>query len=262
MTAKPPINAYFVSDIHLGSPNKTASRKREKLLVRWLDTIKHDATAIYIMGDLFDFWFEYRHTVPRGYTRILGKLAELSDLNIPIHFFVGNHDMWMFGYFEEELGVQVHKKSVVTKIGEEHFFLAHGDGLGPNDTGYKILKKYFFANRLCQYLLGSLHPNWTLSMASFWSGKSRDANNKKKTYFKGQENDPLLLYAKRKLTELPHINYFVFGHQHWPVEKQLTKNSNYINLGDWIKHFSYAKYDGKQLKIKHFDTQNHESHPI
>ncbi len=246
---------YFASDMHLGAPNREASLLREKKFVRWLDQIKSDATAVYIVGDLFDFWFEYKTVVPRGYVRLFGKLAELRDQDIPIYFLTGNHDLWMFGYFEEELNIPVYHQSIIREIGGKRFFIAHGDGLGPGDTKYKWLKKYFFTNRLCQWLLGAIHPNWAIGVANYFSHKSRLSNEEyeeKSAY--DEETERLLQYALRKRAQ-QQVDYFIFGHRHLPMKKQLSPDSYYVNLGDWIKHFSYALFNGEDIELHFFERE-------
>ena len=239
---------YFASDFHLGLPNQEDSLVREKKIVAWLDSIKDSAEEIYLLGDLFDFWFEYKHAVPKGYVRLLGKLAELKDSGIPIHVFTGNHDLWMFGYFERELGIPVYKDSVVTKIHGKKFYMAHGDGLGPGDKGYKRLKKVF-TNRFCQRLFAAVHPSIGIGIANYFSKKSRYENDIPQ--FLGEDREWLIQYAKRKL-ESEHYDYFVFGHRHIPVELQLKENCTFYNLGDWITHFSYAEFDGTQMQLKYY----------
>lgn len=239
---------YFASDFHLGLPNQEQSLIREKKIVAWLDSIKDSAEQIYLLGDLFDFWFEYKHAVPKGYVRLLGKLAELKDSGIPIHVFTGNHDLWMFGYFENELGIPVYKDSVITKIHGRKFYIAHGDGLGPGDKGYKRLKKVF-TNRICQRLFALLHPSIGIRLANYFSKKSRYENDIPK--FLGEDNEWLVQYAKRKL-ETEHYDYFVFGHRHIPIEIKLKDECTYFNLGDWITHFSYAEFDGEHMKLKYY----------
>lgn len=245
-----PEKVYFVSDFHLGAPNNTVSLEREKKFVRFLNTIEKDATSLYILGDLFDFWFEYKTVVPKGYVRVLGKLAELADGGLPIHFFTGNHDLWMFGYFEQELGIPVYHRPIITQIEGKTFMIGHGDGLGPNDKGYKILKKYFFTNRLCQRLLALLHPDLGIGMASYFSRRSRLATGTADDHFLGEEGEWLIAYAKRKLLT-SQIDYFVFGHRHLPLKININ-NSLYINLGDWIKYNSYAVYQEQQIEISYF----------
>ncbi|OWY22556.1 UDP-2,3-diacylglucosamine diphosphatase [Sphingobacteriales bacterium UPWRP_1] len=241
---------YFVSDFHLGVPNAAASLEREKKFVRFLNTIQYDATRLYILGDLFDFWFEYKTVVPKGYVRVLGKLAELADGGLPVYFFTGNHDLWMFGYFEQELGIPVYHRPIVTQIEGKTFMIGHGDGLGPNDKGYKILKKYLFTNRLCQRLLGALHPDWGIGLASFFSKRSRIATGTADEHFLGEEGEWLIAYTKRKLQTQP-IDFFVFGHRHLPLKVPIY-NSLYINSGDWIKYNSYALYQHQQIELKYF----------
>ncbi|TVR87724.1 MAG: UDP-2,3-diacylglucosamine diphosphatase [Saprospirales bacterium] len=245
---------YFASDFHLGlDAEALTNRQRERIICRWLDTIARDASEIYLVGDLFDFWFEYQTVIPKGHTRFLGKLAELSDSGIDISVFSGNHDMWMFGYFEEELGIPVFHKQVVREWNGKRFFIGHGDGLGPGDRGYKRLKKVF-RNRLCQWLFARLHPNFGITLANFWSGKSRA--HSKRDEFLGADREWLVQYCERKLTEDPTINYFVFGHRHLPIQHTLENGKSvYINLGDWIHHFTYAVFDGEKMELKKFEPQ-------
>ena len=243
---------YFASDVHLGVPNLAASQARERRFVQWLDTIKTNATAIYILGDLFDFWFEYHTVVPRGYVRVLGKLAELRDKGIPIYFFTGNHDLWMFGYFEQELGIPVYRQPLLTQIDGKTFLIGHGDGLGPGDLKYKWVKKYLFTNRLCQWLLHWLHPDIGLGIANFFSSRSRLANGTADEHFLGNNNEWLIQYAQRRL-QTKHIDYFVFGHRHLPLDIPIQQ-SRYINTGDWIKYNTYAIYENQQLRLCHFET--------
>jgi len=240
---------YFASDLHLGVPNKEKSLEREKRFVQWLDQIKQDATALYLVGDVFDFWFEYKKAVPKGYVRLLGKLAEISDSGIPIHFFTGNHDMWVFDYLEQELNLKIYRNPIEIKLGQKIFFIGHGDGLGPNDKGYKFIKK-IFSNKICQWLFARIHPNLGISIAQYWSKKSRIANGQKDDTFYG-DNEWLSQFCKEKL-KTSSIDYFVFGHRHLPLEIDLDKNSKYINLGDWVNYNSYALFDGKRLSLKYY----------
>jgi UDP-2,3-diacylglucosamine hydrolase len=239
---------YFASDFHLGIPNREKSLEREKLIVQWLDEIKKDAAEIYLMGDMFDFWFEYRNTVPKGFTRLLGKIAEISDSGIPISLFTGNHDMWMFNYLEDELGVNIYRKPIVREYNGKKFFLAHGDGLGPGDHGYKFIKKVF-ANPICQWLFARIHPNTGIGIANFWSQRSRMSNGVKDT-FKGEENEYLVNFVKDTLKK-EHYDYFIFGHRHLPLEIQIG-DSWYINLGEWVNYTTYAVFDGQKLELKHY----------
>jgi UDP-2,3-diacylglucosamine hydrolase len=244
---------YFASDFHLGIDGRLSSRQREQQMVRWLDDIRHDAEAIYLVGDIFDFWFEYRTVIPKGYVRLFGKLAELSDAGIPIHFFTGNHDLWMFDYFPKELGVTVHTKPIQQIIHGKHFFIGHGDGLGPGDKGYKLLKKVF-TNRLCQWLFARVHPNLGIGLADFFSGRSRAANPGESTFL-GEDQEWLLQYALRKSEQLPAVDYFIFGHRHLPINYDLAnRRSRYINLGEWINYNSYAVFDGEKLSLHFFEN--------
>ena len=245
---------YFASDFHLGIDARLTSREREKQIVQWLNQIRSDAEAIYLVGDLFDFWFEYKSVVPRGYVRFLGKLAELRDEGIAIYVFTGNHDMWLFDYFEKELGIPVYRKPIVLDLKGKTFFVGHGDGLGPGDHGYKFIKKVF-SNRLCQWLFARLHPDISFFIANFWSGKSREANTEEDR-FTTEENEWLLIYANRKLDEIA-ADFFVFGHRHVPIDHTLKNGkSRYINLGEWMNFNSYAVFDGQDLEIKFFENED------
>jgi UDP-2,3-diacylglucosamine hydrolase len=241
---------YFLSDFHLGAPDHASSLAREKRIVSFLDHAKQDAAMIFIVGDLFDFWFEYRTVVPKGYVRILGKLAELTDNQIPVHFFVGNHDMWMSGYFERELNIPVFFDCKTYTFNGKKFLVGHGDGLGPGDHGYKFIKKVF-RNPLCRFLFGLLPPFFGISLANFFSKRSRIMTGSNDEKFLGEENEWLVVYTKDKLKE-EHFDYFVFGHRHLPIDFQLSEHSRYINLGDWIKYNSYAEFDGNQVQLKYY----------
>lgn len=243
---------YFASDFHLGVDARLSSAERERQLVRWFSAIERDAEAVYIVGDLFDFWFEYATVVPRGFTRLLGKLAELRDGGLPIYFFTGNHDMWMFSYFEQELGIPVYREPIVRQIGDKQFFIGHGDGLGPGDYGYKFIKKVF-ANSLCQWLFARLHPNFGIGLAQALSGSSRAANPSPDVFL-GEDQEWLAAYARRKLEALPHIDYFIFGHRHLPIDMLLSNgHSRYLNLGEWLYHNSYVVFDGIEARHAFFE---------
>lgn len=244
---------YFASDFHLGVDGRLTSKERERQLVRWLEQVRKDATTIYLVGDIFDFWFEYKTAVPRGHVRLLGKLAELRDAGITLHIFTGNHDMWMFDYLEEELDAPVHRAPVVHEINGKNFFIGHGDGLGPGDHGYKLLKKVF-SNRLCQWLFARLHPNFGIGLASYFSNKSRAANHGEDTFL-GMDKEWLLQYSCRKSAQLPQVDYFIFGHRHLPIDYVLPNGqSRYINLGEWVHFNSYAVFDGEELNLHFFEN--------
>ncbi|HTF19910.1 MAG TPA: UDP-2,3-diacylglucosamine diphosphatase [Chryseolinea sp.] len=242
---------YFASDFHLGVPTPEASLEREKKIVRWLDSIKDDAHSIYLLGDIFDFWFEYRHTIPKGFIRLQGKLAELRDANIPIQFFTGNHDMWMFDYFEKELAIPVHRDPRQLTVGGQKLMIGHGDGLGPGDFQYKIIKK-FFNSRLCQWLFARLHPNLGIGIAKYWSRKSRISNDQKgEEQFKGEEDEYLLIYC-REVEQREHHDFYIFGHRHLPLDIRIGESSRYINLGEWVNFNTYGVYDGRTVELKTF----------
>jgi UDP-2,3-diacylglucosamine hydrolase len=242
---------YFLSDFHLGAPDYASSLTREKRVVQFLDEIKKDAAVIFILGDLFDFWFEYKKVVPKGFVRILGKLAELTDNGIMIHFFVGNHDMWMNGYFEKELNITVYEDPQEFEFNGKKFLIGHGDGLGPGDHRYKFMKKVF-RNQFSQKLFGMLHPSTGISIADFFSRKSRAAAGKKDEQFLGEEKEWLIVFAKQTLKK-QHIDFFVFGHRHLPIVHKIKEDSIYINLGDWIKYNSYAIFDNGTLTLKFYE---------
>jgi UDP-2,3-diacylglucosamine hydrolase len=248
---------YFLSDFHLGVPNATESRLREKKIVRFLDEIKKDAAMIFMVGDLFDFWYEYRKVVPKGYVRILGKMAELTDSGIPIHFFVGNHDMWMKSYFQDELNIPVFFEPQAYEFNGKKFLVGHGDGLGPGDHGYKMLKK-IFRNPVCQWLFGILPPAIGMGIAQHFSHTSRAATGIKEDHFLGEENEWLVQYSKSTL-EQTFYDYFIFGHRHLPIDHPLIcphsgNPARYINLGDWIRYFSYGVFDGNTCTLNYYES--------
>jgi len=241
---------YFLSDFHLGTPDHVSSLKREKMIVQFLDEIKKDAGGIFIVGDLFDFWYEYKKVVPKGFVRILGKIAELTDSGIPVWFFVGNHDMWMTDYFQKELGVPVYFEPQTFEFNSKKFLVGHGDGLGPGDHGYKFLKK-IFRNPVCRFLFGILPPYIGMGIANYSSKSSRAVTGGDDAKFLGEDKEWLIIYA-REILQKEHFDYFVFGHRHLPIDFQLNKDSRYINLGDWIRYFSYAVFDGQNIELKYY----------
>ncbi len=243
-------NIYFLSDFHLGAPNAAESLLREKKILRFLDEIKLQAEAIFIVGDLFDFWFEYKKVVPKGYVRILGKIAELTDAGIAVHFFVGNHDMWMKDYFQKELNTAVYFEPAEFIFSEKKFLIGHGDGLGPGDKGYKFIKK-IFRNSFSQLIFGALPPSFGIGLADYFSRKSRAKTGKTDEVFLGEDTEWLVIYSKNILQQ-KHYDYFIFGHRHLPLDISLNEKSRYINLGDWIKYFSYAVFDGDTLTLEYY----------
>jgi len=244
---------YFLSDFHLGAPDPKSSLYREKKLIRFLDIIKADAGAIFIVGDLFDFWYEYKKVVPKGFVRILGKLAAITDSGIPVHFFVGNHDMWMKDYFQTELNIPVYSDPAVFTFNDKKFLVGHGDGLGPGDHGYKFIKK-IFRNRACRWLFGILPPYIGMGIAHYFSRKSRAQTGQSEERFLGEDKEWLIAYCKEVLKK-EHYDYLIFGHRHLPIDFALSEKSRYINLGDWIRYFSYADFDGQKLELKYFTEE-------
>lgn len=242
---------YFASDFHLGVPSFEASLEREKKIVRWLESIRDKAEAIFLVGDIFDFWFEYKRAVPRGHTRLLGKLAEMSDDGIQIELFTGNHDMWIFDYLPQELGVPLHREPITREWNGKKFMIGHGDGLGPGDHGYKFIKKVF-ASKFCQWLFARFHPNFGIWLANYWSGKSRNATSVQEKKFLGEDKEWLIIHCK-EILEKEHFDYFIYGHRHVPIDHALRDDSRYINLGDWITHFTYGEFDGKEMSLLTFE---------
>jgi UDP-2,3-diacylglucosamine hydrolase len=245
---------YFASDNHLGAPTQADSRPREKKFVAWLEEVRHDAAAIFLLGDLFDFWFEYKTVVPKGFTRTLGKLAEITDSGIPVYYFVGNHDLWMNGYFEEELNIPVYHKPREYTFNGSTFFIGHGDGLGPGDKGYKRMKKVF-TNPIAKWFYRWLHPDWGVKLAQYMSVKNKLISGEEDIKFLGEDKEWLVQYSRKKLEE-QHRDYFIFGHRHLPLEIDLGKGSKYVNLGDWISHFSYGVFDGKTFELKTYSKSH------
>ena len=241
---------YFASDNHLGNPSFQATIQREKKFVSWLEEIKSDAGAIFLLGDLFDFWFEYKTVVPKGFTRTLGKLAEISDSGIPIHYFVGNHDLWMNGYFEDELNITVFHKPQEFTFNETTLLIGHGDGLGPGDKGYKRMKKVF-TNGFCKWLFKWLHPDIGVKVAQYLSVKNRLISGEEDVKFLGEDNEWLVQYCRRKEAE-QHRDYYIFGHRHLPMEIDIANNSKYINLGDWISYYTYSEFSNTAMSLKKY----------
>lgn len=242
---------YFASDQHLGAPTQEASLPREKKFVSWLDDIKKDAEAIFLLGDLFDFWFEYKTVVPKGFVRVLGKLAELKDSGIPIYFFVGNHDLWMNDYFEKELNIPVYHSPQEFIINNKKFLIGHGDGLGPGDKGYKRMKKVF-TFPLFQWMFRWLHPDLGVKLGQYMSVKNKLISGDEDAKFLGEENEWLVQYCKKKLSQ-KHYDYFIFGHRHLPMEIDLNKNSKYINLGDWISYFTFGNFSNQKFHLTKYE---------
>lgn len=243
---------YFLSDAHLGSWAIEHSRMHERRLVRFLDDIKHKAAAVYLLGDMFDFWYEYKYVVPKGYTRFLGKLSELTDLGVEVHYFIGNHDIWAYDYLEKECGVILHRQPLTTELYGKVFMMDHGDGLGDPDKKFKLLRKVF-RNRICQVLFSSLHPRWAMWFGMTWAKHSRmkRKNNEEPPYM-GEDKEHLVLFTKKYMTTHPDVDYFIYGHRHIELDLQLSKKTRMMILGDWITHFTYVVFDGTHLFMEEY----------
>lgn len=247
-------NIYFASDFHLGTPDPTTSRKREKRIVRWLDMIRPDAEAVYLLGDIFDFWYEYDHVVPKGFVRFLGKLAEFRDAGIPVYFFTGNHDMWMFSYFKDELDIPIYYNPEKMTIKGKPFLIGHGDGLGPGDESFKLLRKVFH-HPFMKWLFARFHPNFSFRIANYWSRSSRKRHDTEPTYL-GKDKEWLIQYAEEQ-SLADNLDFLVFGHRHLTIDYTLSNgHSRYINLGEWFSTNSYAVFDGNDMEIRFFENAN------
>ena len=243
---------YFASDFHLGVPTEEKSKEREQKIINWLNSIEPYAEEIFLVGDLFDFWFEHKYTVPKGFVRFLGKLSSLCDKGVKIHVFTGNHDMWMYDYLPKEIGVELYRSTIKREFNGFSFLIGHGDGLGPGDKQYKFLK-LFFSSRICQWLFARLHPNLSFTIANYFSKKSRATTGEKDAKFLGEKNEWLVQYCVEHLKN-EKINFFIFGHRHLPLTIKLAEHSEYINLGDWLNHFTYGEFDGKEFQLKKFES--------
>lgn len=243
---------YFASDFHLGVPNLGASHERERKICRWLSEVSKDAGYIFLLGDIFDFWFEYRTVVPRGFVRILGKLAELRDQGMPVVVFSGNHDIWMWDYLKLELDIDVIHRPRSFRCGAHHFHVGHGDGLGPGDYWYKAVKKVF-RNPFFQWCYARLHPNLAVGLAQTLSMRSRLAGEKGPDSFFG-DDEWIYQYCKVCHQETPH-DFYVFGHRHLAMDLPVGKGGRYLNLGEWVYESPYAEYDGDNLVLKSFERE-------
>ncbi len=246
---------YFIADAHLGSRGVPNNREQERRLVRFLDSIKEDAAAIYMLGDMFDFWYEYRMVVPRGFTRFLGKISELTDSGVEVHFFTGNHDIWCKDYLPTECGITLHREPLATELMGHKFFLAHGDGLGDPSLSFRFLRG-FFHNRLCQVLFSCIHPRWAVDFGLTWAKHSRLKWEKKggEMPFLGEDREFQVRYAKEYLKQHPDTEYFVFGHRHIELNLPIAPRSRVLILGDWITQWTYAVFDGETIRLENFET--------
>lgn len=244
-------NIYFISDLHLGLPNHKDSLVRERIIVKFLNQIKDSTKELYLLGDVFDFWHEYKRVVPRGFTRFLAKIAEFTDDGIPVHFFTGNHDIWAYNYLPQEIGVKIYRKPLVKEIYGKNFYLAHGDGLGPYDKKYKFLKS-IFTNKVLQWMFARIHPNLALAFGLSWSLSNRSSYKPEQIEYKGEDKEWLILYSKDYLKSNNDIDFFVYGHRHFPLQISLNEKTQFINLGDWINNFTYGVFNGESFELKKF----------
>lgn len=246
-------SVYFLSDAHLGCRSIPHDRTRERRLVHFLDHIKDKASAVYLLGDIFDFWYEYKTVVPRGYTRFLGKLSELTDRGVEVHFFTGNHDIWCGDYLEKECGVVLHTEPMTVEIGDKVFMLAHGDGLGDPDRKFRFLRA-LFRNRFCQRMFSCIHPRWAVAFGLAWAAHSRLKHGTEggDPPYMGEDKEFLVRYAKDYLKVHPEINYFIFGHRHIELDLMLSRANRVLVLGDWITQFTYAVFDGENLFMENY----------
>lgn len=248
---------YFASDAHLGARSHKDPLAVERKLVRWLDSIKADAKAVWFLGDMFDYWYEYKYVVPKGFTRFLGKLAELSENGIEIHFFIGNHDVWMFDYLPAEIGATIHREPLTVDLLGKRFFLAHGDEVDNRSRSFQLIR-WIFRNRICQILYSAIHPRWTFGFALGWSLNSRKKGLKKatETAYQGESSEYLVQFAKSYLKTHPDIHFFIFGHRHIMLDLMLSRTSRILIAGDWMQYFSYIVWDGDNLSLDQFEPED------
>jgi UDP-2,3-diacylglucosamine hydrolase len=258
MTEKSGKNIYFASDFHLGAPNYQKSLEREKAICTWLDSIKPSCEELFLVGDIFDFWFEYKNVIPKGFVRLQGKIAEFTDAGIPVHFFTGNHDMWIFDYIPKELGVQLYRKPITRTFGNKKFYIGHGDGLGPGDFKYKTLKN-FFDSKICQWLFARFHPNFGIGLANYSSRSSRAKTGKTDEKFLGKEKEWLAIYCEEQ-DEINPVDFYIFGHRHLPISIQIGEKARYMNIGDWLKYNTFAVFDGENLTLKSWNNGTPEKY--
>lgn len=238
---------FFASDFHLGAPNKEQSDLRELKILNWLESILTEADGLFLVGDIFDFWFEYKTVVPKGFIRFLSMIYRFTEKGIPVYFFHGNHDLWMKDYFEKELGVQIIQNDLKVLLDGKSFLITHGDGLGPGDHTYKTLKK-IFTNPIAKWLFRWLHPDIGVRIASTWSSRSRINSTKNGSEEFQGEQEWLYQYALEQERQ-EHHDYYIFGHRHLPIEMNVSADSKYINLGEWVNYCTYAKYENGELKL-------------
>lgn len=245
---------YFISDVHLGAPALNNNPEREKLFVSWLEEAGKDAGEIFMLGDIFDFWYEYKKVVPRGFVRTLGKIAELTDKGITVHFFTGNHDVWVYDYLPSETGVIVHRENYVYTIGDKVFYLGHGDGLNPNEKGYLMLKR-LFTSKTAQFMFSRLHPNIALWFGHKWAKNSRMSKGTTPEYYNENGKESAIQFAINH-SQKNKIDYYIFGHRHILHEEEIKPNVKVFMLGEWFNFFSYAVFDGNKVELKKYSNND------
>ncbi len=227
-------------------------RMQERRLVNFLDSIKDKAIAVYMLGDMFDFWYEYRYAIPKGYTRFLGKISELTDMGVEVHYFTGNHDIWAYDYLKRECGVTLHFKPIVQELYGQLFFLAHGEGFGETSRGFRFIQTIFH-NRICQRMFSALHPRWGISFGLQWAKHSRlKREDGKEEPYRGENKEPLVLWTKQYMKEHDDINYYIFGHRHIELDLMLNRDVRMFILGEWMTTFTYLVFDGKDISLKNY----------
>ena len=242
---------YFISDLHLGAAYLGDGKDRERMAAEFLRSIAHDAARLYLVGDILDYWFEYRTVVPRGHTRFFGALAELADSGVEVTWLIGNHDIWMFDYLRDELGIRVVDGSVSVEIEGKRFFISHGDGLGHLEPGFRLIRSVF-RNRFCQKLYAAIHPRWTVGFAYKWSASNRDYDASRRPEFSGELQKNVEWWAKDYLSEHPDTDYIVLGHHHVMVDERVGEHTRLVILGDWIYNYSYAVFGGENISLQQF----------
>ena len=245
---------YFISDAHLGCRAIEHQRTQQRRLTRFLDQIKDKAEAVYMLGDMFDFWFEYRQVVPRGFTRFLGKVSELTDSGVEVHWFVGKHDMWMTDYLECECGVTIHREPCLVEIYGKEFYLSHGHhvDIAPGDWRTRLMFR-MFESTFVRRMATLIHPDLFVDFGLNWARHSRMRHMAQgEEPYKGEHDERMVTFAKQYLATHPSVNYFLFGHRHIELDLMLTHECRLLILGEWYSHFTYVSFDGSTLVMNDY----------